>query len=92
MWPLSESLPPREAGESHADHAFDEAFLEAIAGVLGLLRAALDPACAAARFIGGGEVFLREGLAGAQEFDDRFAQLHAGGPSLVDAGAGEHIG
>ena len=81
-----------EPGERHADEAADESAMKSVARVLGFARAALDPACAAAFFIGRGQVFLREGLAGAQQLEHRFAQLHAGGPGLVHAGAGEHVG
>ncbi len=65
--------------------------MEAVARVLGLASATLHPACAAAIFVGGGEIFLREGLAGAQQFYDSVAELRARGPGLIDAGAGEHI-
>ena len=58
----------------------------------GLARSALHPACTAALFVGGREVFAREGLARAKQFEDRLAELDAGGPGLVDAGAGEHVG
>ncbi len=66
--------------------------MEAVARVLRFARSALDPACAASLFIGGGQILLREGLAGAQQLEHGFAQLHAGGPGLVHAGAGEHVG
>ena len=89
---MSESRPRGEAGEGHADHASDDAAMEAVARVLGFAGSVLDPACAAAFLVGRGEVFLGEGLAGAEQFEDRFAELHAGGPGLVDAGAGEHVG
>ena len=35
---------------------------------------------------------MREGLAGAEQFEDGFGELRAGGPGFVDAGAGEHVG
>jgi len=81
----------RQSGQRHADHAFDDAILEAIACVLGFLCAVLNPACAAAGFVGEGEIFLREGLARAEQFDDCLTQLRTRGPGLVHAGAGEHI-
>ena len=72
--------------------AFDDSAMETVAGVFGLARAALDPACAAASFVGRVEILRRERLAGAEQFDDGFAELHAGGPGFVHAGAGEHVG
>ena len=81
-----------EPGQGHADHAADDSAVKAVAGVFCFARAAFDPACAAACFVGGGEIFLRERLAGAQQFEDGLAELRAGGPGFVDARAGEHVG
>ena len=66
--------------------------MKAVAGVLGFTRAMLNPACAAAFLISGSEVFLGEGLAGAEQFHHCVGQLCAGGPGFVDAGAGKHVG
>ena len=91
--PPSESFPSRESGQRHADHARARARrwnpLRAFSGLLGL---ALQRACAASRNVGGVEVLLREGLVRAQQLHHCVGQLHAGGPRLVHAGVGEHIG
>ena len=81
-----------ESGERHAREAADESLVKTVAGVLRLARAAFDRAGAAALFVGFGEVLLGKRQAGAEDVEDGFGQLHAGGPGLVDAGAGEHVG
>jgi hypothetical protein len=81
-----------ETGERHADQPANKAAMKAVARVLGFARAALDPACAARVFIGRGQILLGERLAGAQQLEHGLAQLHARGPGLVHAGAGEHVG
>ena len=51
------------------------------------------PACAAAGHVGALQVLACvNGLPALQQFEHAFGQLHAGGPGLVHAGAGEHVG
>src|ERR1035438_7015143 len=61
----------RQSSQRHADHAFDDAVLKAVPCVFCFLCATLDPASATAFFVGGGEIFLRVGLAGAQQLRER---------------------
>ena len=58
-----------KAGEGHADHALYHSAMEAVAGVFCFARSALNPTCAATGFVSGGEILLRERLAGAEQFD-----------------------
>ena len=82
----------REPGQGDADESADGSLVEADAGVLRFARAVFHPACAAADAVGGVEIFGGEGLARAQQLDDGFSELHAGGPGLVHTGVGEEIG
>ena len=65
---------------------------KSVARVVGDLRLAIQPTTAAALDVCGFEIFTREWLAGLQQIRDAFGELHAGGPSLIDAGAGQNVG
>ena len=82
---VQRKFPVGQTSEGHADHAFDDSALESVAGVFCFARAARNPTQTAARFIGGGEIFLCEGFPGAEQFDNRVAELRTGGPCLIDA-------
>ncbi len=90
--PLSASRPPVKPCQRHAYHAANKPAMKSIARVLRFLRAALHPTRSTPRFVGCRQILLRKRPSRAQQLQHRLAQLHAGRPRLVHAGASQHIG
>ncbi len=66
--------------------------MEAVAGLFGDAAFGFDPAFAPAGYVGAFEVGAVQGFPVLEQLEDGFGQLRAGGPGLIDAGTGEHVG
>ena len=72
--------------------AGDDAVVETVAGLFGDAAFLFHPTGAAAGDVGLLQILPGERLPLLVQFEDGFGQLRAGGPGLVDAGAGEDVG
>ena len=81
-----------QTGQAHAGQALEETLLETVARPGGLPAFLVHPAVSPSLHIGPLQILPGEGSVFPQKLDHALGQLRSGGPGLVHARAGQHVG